>query len=166
MKSALLFLWFLGAGCLLSAPDEKQSSTDLVSEVQVALRRLDSADNELNVLFRKKADGESRGIGLTGLEKKREEELYEERSVCLTQTKKLAETLKVGTSIFSYPGLIALSDIDFDSEKNVYSMYLVISYRRFEDGEVRHRTYRVIKFDHAGLITNLEDFASVSMVMD
>jgi hypothetical protein len=166
MKSALFFLWFLGTGCLLSAQDEKQSPTNIVSEAEVALRRLERINIELNEIFRKKEDGYRGGIGLTDLEKKREKELYEERSVCLTQTKKVAEMLKVGTSVFSYSGLIALSDIEYDPKKNVYSMRLVISYRHYEDGESRHPTYKVIEFDHVGLITRIEDFATVRMVRD
>lgn len=149
---------------MLSAPDEKPSPTNIVSEAQASLRRLDRINNELNEIFRKKTDGYRGGIGLTGPEKKREKELYEDRSACLTQTKKVAEMLKVGTSVFSYPGLVALSKIDFDVKRNVYTIRLVIDYRRYEDGEERHPTYRLIEFSNEGLITALKDFATVRMV--
>ena len=164
MKTALCLLWILGTGCLFSAPSDEPSPTKIISDAQEALQKLEIINAKLNEIFKKRANGSTLETESTGIKKEQEMELYHARSACLESTLKCANMLKSGASVFSYPGLIALSRVDFDQAKNTYKLRLVIGYGSYENGDPRYPTYRVVEFDHHGLIINLEDFATARMV--
>ncbi len=72
--------------------------------------------------------------------------------------------LKTGESVFSYPGLLSLAEIDYDKKARSYSIRLVVKYDRYELDAERHPKYQIVTFDEKGLITSIKEFATVNMV--
>jgi len=99
-------------------------------------------------------------------EKVRLTQIRSEREASLELNRQVVGLLKLGESVFTYPGLLALSEVDYNEQSNEYSMRLVVDYRGYEGGSAEHPTYRVIEFGEDGRITAIEEFATVKMVTE
>jgi hypothetical protein len=169
MKTILRFICilttvgaFVASGQEVS-PDAKEAAKAIIAKANVATTAVSRSYEEYRTLSKQQEAGVN---PLTEKEKKRLAQIWTERRASLELMRQVAGLLKVGESILSYPGLLTLSEVEFNGRDNKYSMRLVIDYKGYEGGVERHPTYRIVEFNEEGRITEIEEFETVRMVTE
>ena len=146
-----------------ASPDARVTARATIAKAKIAITNFRGNNEE----FRSLCKRQEAGIEPLGeKEKERLTQIRSERTAFLDLNRQVVGLLKVGESVFTYPGLLALSEVDFNERNNKYSLRLVIAYKGYEGGIERHPTYRIIEFDEDGRITAIKDFATVNMVTE
>jgi len=146
-----------------ASPDVRVTARATIAKAKIAITNFRGNNEEFRSLNKRQE------AGINPLEEKEKERLTQirsERAAYLELNRQVVGLLKVGESVFTYPGLLALSEVDFNERSNTYSLRLVIAYKGYEGGIERHPTYRIIEFDEDGRITAIKEFATVKMVTD
>jgi hypothetical protein len=91
-------------------------------------------------------------------------ELNAEEENSLEATRKVTAILRVGESVSSYPGLLALGRVEYLEETHTYAPHLIEGYGRYEDSQRRFPTYCELSFDLTGRITGKRTVRTADMV--
>lgn len=160
-------MWILTTVCPLAAhgqeasPDAKETAKEAIRKAKIAATKVDNNNEELRSLIKQQESGIK---PLADEEEEKLRRIWAERKALLELNRQVAGLLKVGNSVFSYPGLLSLSEVSFTERSNKYSMRLVIDFKGYEGGVAKFPTYRIVEFDEAGRITDIKEFATVKMV--
>jgi hypothetical protein len=157
-----------------SPPPPIVAAREAIAEADRAIYRVDFDNEEFQTIIRRKGAGEK----LSDTEQERLNQLVTERNESLRLTQQIVSMLKVGNSVFSYPGLLSLAKVSFEEKGDntqyfyrkkaarqcdTYSMQSVIGYDAFEGGVATIPRHLIIEFDQLGNITALEEFATVKL---
>ena len=153
---------FVASGQEVS-PDAKEAAKAIIAKAKAATTTESRSYEEFRTLSKQQEDG-FKPLGAE--EKEKLTRFWSERRALLDLNRQVVDLIKVGESVFSYPGLLALSEVEFNKRDNKYSIRLVIDYKGYEGGMEKHPTYRIIEFDEAGRITAIKEFATVKMVTE
>lgn len=143
--------------------DAKENAKATIAKAKFATTTVSRSYEEFRSLSKQQEDG-IKPLGAE--EKERLTRFWSERRAFLDLNRQVVDLIKVGESVFSYPGLLALSEVKFNERDNKYSIRLVIAYKGYEGGMEKHPTYRIIEFDEAGRITEIKEFATVKMITE
>ena len=146
-----------------ASSDAKETAKATITKAKIAATRVDNNNEEFRSLCKQQEDGIK---PLGDEEKEKLTRIWAERKAFLELNRQVAGLLKVGDSVFSYPGLLSLSEVSFNKRSNKYSMRLVIDFKGYEGGVAKFPTYRIVEFDEAGRITEIKEFATVKMVTE
>lgn len=141
--------------------DAKKAAKAIISKAKIASGKVSKSNEEFRALCKKQENGI---IPMDEKDKENLARIWSDRRASLEFSRQVAELLRVGDSVFSYPGLLALSDVDYNERVNKYSIRLITDYKSYEGGVARHPTYRIVEFDEEGRITEIKEFATVKMI--
>ena len=143
--------------------DGKETAKATIARAEIAANAVSSHNEEFLSLCKKQEDG-TKPLG--DKEKKKLAQIWSEQKSLLELNRRIVDLIKVGESVFLYPGLLALSEVNFNQRDNNYSIRLVTDYRGYEGGMERHPTFQIVTFDEAGRITEIKELATVKMLTE
>lgn len=141
--------------------DAKEAAKAIISKAKNASGKVSKSNEVFRSLCKQQEDGI---IPMGEKDKEKLARIWSDRRASLEFNRQVAELLRVGNSVFSYPGLLALSDVDYDERGNKYSIRIVTDFKGYEGGVARHPTYRIVEFDEVGRIAEIKEFATVKMI--
>jgi len=137
--------------------------SELIGKLKRALETIESNSDEFHTLSRKRENGVP---PLSKTDEERLHQLRSEHAAFHELTYQVVRKLKVGNSVFSYPGLLTLSEISLNEQSNTYSFGFLAGYDSYEGGPSWHPRTLTVRFDGRGLITGIDEFRSVKMVTE
>ncbi len=154
MKHCLPLLLFCitSAICFAGEQPQRLDSSALETAILSASLAIEVATAHETELFKLRALAKSSKKSLPAAQRTRLHELEAESDSATSLLGMVSSQLRVGDSVFSYPGLLALGRVTYDVPTKTYKLRIISGWSHYEDGTKLYRRFYLITFEPEGRI--------------
>lgn len=155
MKHRVLFLLLCidSAICFADEQSQRLDSSALEPAVLSASHAIEAVTAHETELFKLRALAQNSKKSLSAAQRTRLNELEAESDTATSSFGMISSKLRVGDSVFSCPGLLALGSVTYDVPTKTYSLRIISGWSYYELGTTLYRRFYLITFDPKGRIT-------------